>query len=734
MLAGRRVEGIDAGFRRLALDGGETLEYDRVVLATGSRPLMPPLPGIELPGVIPFRDPAHCEAIRVAAAAGARIAVIGGGLLGLEAAYGVASQGARVSVVHLMDRLMERQLDDGAAELLRPAMEGLGVEVLLGRQTERILGRERAEGLRFAGGEELPADLVVVSIGIRAEASLAASAGIETGRGIVVDDEMRTSAPGVWAVGECAEHRGTVYGLVAPIREQAAVAAGSLLGEEVGYAGSLQWAKLKVMGVDVVSIGVPEGAREAVVADVEAPAYRKLVLAGGRAVGAILLGDTRGSEDLLAAIVAGEEVADPLGRLAASAETSAVDLPDSAQICNCNGVCKGEIVAAVVEDGCATAREVMASTRAGTGCGSCKSTVIELVSQLNGGGAEEPAFLCPCRRQTREELAAVVRERGLTAVSEVTAACGTGRECGQCKPALAYLVSEVNANRHREERAARFINDRVHANIQNDGTFSVVPRMYGGVTTPAELRRIADAAERYQVRMVKVTGGQRIDLLGVDKADLPKIWEDIGMPSGHAYAKAVRTVKTCVGEEFCRFGLGASIDLGVRLEKEWEGLHTPAKVKSGVSGCPRNCAEATIKDIGVVAIEGGWQIKVGGAAGSCVREADLLVTVDTADEVVRTATVVLQYYRENADYKERLYDFVPRVGLEEIKRIVLDPDASAELLERFRIAKAAVSDPWLERDLPYHPRQFADLDEGATAGSVESPIDALVGPPAEGVR
>jgi nitrite reductase (NADH) large subunit len=733
-LLGHRVERIDAAFRRLSLGGGEEVEYDRLVLATGSQPLMPPLPGIDLSGVIPFRDPAHCDEIRAAAEAAARVVVIGGGLLGLEAAYGVASQGAKVTVVHLMDRLMERQLDDAAADLLRPALEELGVEVLLGRQTERILGRERAEGLRFAGGEEIPADLVVVSIGIRAEAALAASAGIETGRGIVVDDEMRTSAPDVWAVGECAEHRGVVYGLVAPIREQAAVAAGSLLGEGGAYEGSLQWAKLKVMGVDLVSIGVPEGGREAAVADAEAPSYRKLVLHEGRAAGAILLGDTRGTEDLLAAILAGEEVEDALARLAASAETSAADLPDSAQICNCNGVCKGEIVDAVVEDGCATAREVMATTRAGTGCGSCKSTVIELVSALSGDAAEEPAYLCPCRQQTREELAAVVRERGLTAVSEVADACGAGRECGQCKPALAYLVSEVNANRHREERDARYINDRVHANIQNDGTFSVVPRMYGGVTTPDELRRIADAAERYQVRMVKVTGGQRIDLLGVDKADLPKIWEDIGMPSGHAYAKAVRTVKTCVGEEFCRFGLGASIDLGVRLEKEWEGLHTPAKVKSGVSGCPRNCAEATIKDIGIVAIEGGWQIRVGGAAGSCVREADILATVETEDEVVRMATVVLQYYRENGDYKERLYDFVPRVGLEEIRRVVLDPGLSAELLERFRIAKAAVSDPWLERDTPYHPRQFADLNEEGPAESVETPIDALVGPPAGAAR
>ncbi|MGH2715928.1 MAG: nitrite reductase large subunit NirB, partial [Thermoleophilaceae bacterium] len=661
------------------------------------------------------------------------VAVIGGGLLGLEAAYGVASQGCPVTVVHLMDRLMERQLDALAAGLLRPAMEELGVDVLLERQTERVLGTERATGLRFADGEELEADLVVVSIGIRADTTLAREAGIEVGRGMLVDDALRTSAAGVWAVGECAEHRGMVYGLVAPIHEQAEAAADALLGRADGaaYAGSLQWAKLKVMGVDVVSIGRPEGFQEAVAADATAPAYRKLVLEDGRAAGAILLGDLRGTEDLLEGIRSAEEVGDPLSRLAAAAEATAADLPDSAQICNCNGVCKGDIVAAVREDGCATAREVMTRTRAGTGCGSCKATVRELVTLQTGGAADEPAFLCPCRRQTREELAAAIRERGLEAVSEVAAACGTGRECGACKPALAYLVSEVNANRHREERAARFINDRVHANIQKDGTFSVVPRMYGGVTTPDELRRIADAAERYGARMVKVTGGQRIDLLGVSKQDLPAIWRDLGMPSGHAYAKAIRTVKTCVGADFCRFGLGDSIALGVELERHWEGLHTPAKVKSGVSGCPRNCAEATVKDIGVVAVEGGWQIRVGGAAGATVREADALATVTTAEEVVRIATTLLQYYREHGEYKERLYDFVPRVGLDEIRRVVLDEHDGAALRERFRIAKAAVSDPWLERDAPYHPRQFRDLDEPAAP---QRPPVALVGPPPEGER
>ncbi|MBA3300697.1 MAG: NAD(P)/FAD-dependent oxidoreductase [Thermoleophilaceae bacterium] len=729
VLTGRRVQELDPDAATLVLDGGERRAFGRIALCTGSKPLMPPIPGLDKPGVIPFRGPEDCETIRAAAAGGARVAVIGGGLLGLEAAYGVASQGCPVTVVHLMDRLMERQLDDGAAAMLAPALEGLGVEVLLERMTEQVLGDTHVTGLRFAGGEELAADLVVVSVGIASDTTLASAAGLETGRGIVVDDSMRTSHERVVAVGECAEHRGTVYGLVAPIYDQAKVGADTLLAGEAGlgaaYEGSLQWAKLKVMGVDLVSIGVPQGPQEAVAADARAPSYRKLVIEDGRCAGAILLGDTRGTEALLDAIRSGAEVEDPLERLGEAAHATAAELPDSAQVCDCNGVCKGELVGAVTEQGCGSAREVMALTRAGTGCGSCKPMVKEVVSFATGGAAEEPAYLCPCMRQTREQLALRIRADEHESVSEVAAACGTGRECGQCKPALAYLVSEINANRHREERQARFINDRVHANIQNDGTFSVVPRMYGGVTTPDQLRKIADAAEKYDARMVKVTGGQRIDLLGVKKEDLPDIWRDIGMPSGHAYAKAIRTVKTCVGTDFCRFGLGDSIDLGVRMEREWEGLHTPAKVKSGVSGCPRNCAEATVKDIGAVAVEGGWQIRLAGAAGGTVREADVLATVESADEVLRLTTVLLQYYREHGEYKERMYDFVPRVGLEELRAIVEDPDQGAALLERFRIAKAAATDPWLERDEPYHPRQFTDLGE---------PELELVGPPEGGGR
>jgi nitrite reductase (NADH) large subunit len=720
---GRRAMALDPDAGTCTLDDGELLRFERCVLATGSDPLMPPLPGIEREGVHPFRGPEDCAAILDAAARAERAVVVGGGLLGLEAAYGLAARGCRVTVVHLMERLMERQLDPGGAALLAPAMEGLGVEVMLERSTEELLGNGRVEGMRFAGGEELECDLVVVSIGIRPRTDLAAAAGLRVERGIVVDDRMTTSHPRVLAVGECAEHRGVVYGIVAPIHDQAAVAAAALTGEEAVYEGSVPAATLKVMGVDVVSAGAAEGDRGVVAADGDS--YRKLVVEDGRAAGAVLVGDTRGAELLVDAVRSGREVDDPLGLLQEASQASAADLPDSAQVCNCNGVCKAEIVGAIRERDLGSTAEVVAATRAGSGCGSCKPVVSELLKLERGGALEEPTYLCPCRRQTREELAALCRERELDSVSALAEACGAGRDCGACKPGLAYLVSEVCGNRHREERHARFINDRVHANIQRDGTFSVVPRIRGGVTSPQELRRIADVAERHQVPMVKITGGQRIDLLGVRKEQLPAIWEELGMPSGHAYAKAVRTVKTCVGTDFCRFGLGDAIALGIEFERRMEGLYTPHKVKSAVAGCPRNCSEAYVKDIGIVAVEGGWEVYVGGASGSTVRKGDLLATVTEDEEALRVGLTFLQHYREEAEYLERTYAYLERAGIDAVREAVLDPDESARLLERYAIAKAAADpDPWRERKDPVHPKQFAELDSEP----------ALAGPPPGGAR
>ncbi|HWI22789.1 MAG TPA: nitrite reductase large subunit NirB [Baekduia sp.] len=713
VLLDTRIAALDLDAGTAATAAGATLVYDRVVLCTGSDALVPPIPGIDAAGVHVFRGPEDCAAIVAATSSSRRAVVIGGGLLGLEAAHALATLGVPVSVVHLMDRLMERQLDGPAAALLAPAMADLGVEVLLEHATDTVLRGADGEvtGLRFSSGVELACDLIVVAVGIRAQVGLARDSGLAVERGIVVDDRLVTSHERALAVGECAQHRGVVHGIVAPIHDQAAVAAQTVLGVDADYAGSIPSAKLKVMGVDLVTAGAAEGEHAVVVADAAAGTYRKLILSEGRVAGTVLLGDTRGAELLLDAVRVGAVAEDPLALLADASKATAAELPDGAQVCNCNGVCKGDIVSAIREQELGSTQEVVAVTRAGAGCGSCKPIVAELLAIERGGAAEEATYLCPCRKQTREQLAAIVRTEGLESVSELGAACGAGHDCGACKPGLSYLVSEICGNRHREERHARYINDRVHANIQNDGTFSVVPRIRGGVTSAAELRRIADVVDKYEIPMVKVTGGQRIDLLGIRKEQLPAVWEDLGMPSGHAYAKAVRTVKTCVGSQFCRFGLGDAIEVGVDLESEMEGLYTPHKVKAAVVGCPRNCAEAYVKDIGLVAVEGGWEIYVGGAAGATVRKGDLLATVQTAADAKRLALAFLQHYREQAEYLERTYTYLERVGLAAVQEAVLDEELQAELLERYRIAKSAADpDPWRERYAPVTPKQFSALD------------------------
>ncbi len=715
---GLRVVALDpqAGTATCDDDERRVLGFDRVVLCTGSDALVPPFEGADAHGVHVFRDPADCAAILAAAPTARRAVVIGGGLLGLEAAHALAQLQCPTTVVHLVDRLMERQLDAPAAAMLVPAIEALGVDVRLQHATSAILrGPDGSvSGLAFADGSQLDCDLVVIAVGIRPQVDLARATGLDIERGIVVDDRMVSSHRNVLAVGECAQHRGVVHGIVAPIHDQARVAAQTLVSPDADaeYEGSIPTAKLKVMGVDLVTAGAAEGEREVVVADAAAGTYRKLVTAtDGRVLGAVLLGDARGAELLIDAVRTQATTDDPLGLLAEASQATAAELPDSAQVCNCNGVCKGEIVGAIRERGLGSTQEVVSVTRAGAGCGSCKPVVAELLQIERAGAAEEPAYLCPCRRQTREELAAIVRDKEIASVGELSSACGAGRDCGACKPGLAYLVSERQAGRFREERHARFINDRVHANIQNDGTFSVVPRIRGGVVTPDELRRIADVADRYELPMVKITGGQRIDLLGARKEQLPAIWEDLGMPSGYAYAKAVRTVKTCVGTQFCRFGLGDAITVGIDLEREMEGLHTPHKVKAAVAGCPRNCSEAYVKDIGLVAVDGGWEVYVGGASGASVRKGDLLARVDTEVEASRIALAFLQHYREHGEHLERTYGYLERVGIDAVREAVLEPEARAALLERFAIAKAACDpDPWRERAAPVHARQFAELD------------------------
>jgi nitrite reductase (NADH) large subunit len=729
--AGVRVTRIDRDQRLVHGTDGSVEPYDQLVIATGSSPFVPPLEGLVTDtgrfrhGVFVFRTLDDCSAIREYAVNARRAAVIGGGLLGLEAARGLLQLDVEVHVVHLMRHLMEVQLDEPSGALLVGAMDRLGVRTHLGRRTSAVLGDDQITGVMFDDGTRLECDMVVISAGIRPNVGLARDAGLTVERGIVVGDDLRcVNDAAVFAIGECAQHRGQVYGLVAPLWEQAQVLADRLTGRntDASYVGSRISTKLKVMGIDLATMGDKDAGPADEVVHYSEPSrgvYKKLVVRDGRLAGAIVLGDPdvapmiQQAFDRLVPVPENRaELLFPLMR--GEALPTAADLPEDAQICNCNGVTKGRLRTAIAE-GCRSLRALCDATRAGTGCGSCKPQVEQVLVALAGDGLkDDPAahYYVPGVPLRKPELVAEIRERNLRSVSAVFDALAGGREDPKSKAGLASLLKTIWAGHYDDERDARFINDRVHANIQRDGTFSVVPRIYGGVTSPAQLRRIADVADRHNVPMVKITGGQRIDLLGIPKEKLPEVWRELGMPSGHAYAKAFRTCKTCVGSEFCRYGVGDSTTLGIKIEQRFQGLESPHKMKLATAGCPRNCSEATTKDLGAVAIDGGrWEIYIGGAAGSKVRKGDLLCTVDTQDDVLRVMGRFMQYYREHARYLERTYDFAERVGIAEIRRLLVD-DAEglcASLDAAVQAAVDAFVDPWQEAGAPIHPLQFTSV-------------------------
>jgi nitrite reductase (NADH) large subunit len=648
--------------------------------------------------------------------------VIGGGLLGLEAARGLQLQGAEVTVVHLMKSLMERQLDATGGEYLKRKIEDLGVNFLLAHNTTAILGNGCVEGISFLNGYRMEADLVVIAVGIRPNVELGRAAGLTVNRAIVVNDYMETSDPAIFAVGECVEHNGVVYGLVAPLYEQGKVLAATITGNRgPRYEGSISEARLKIMGVDVFSAGLVQDEIAGVeCVRYEDPAlgiYKKLTLKDGRLAGVILMGDLTDSRRYMEWLRSGTDLTGKRRHLlfpepVPDHGVAVAEMPDSEIICGCNGVTKGAIITSIHQKGIRTLSQLKQCTRASTGCGSCTDLCTSLLKAVAPEFEEDKKkVLCECVPFTQDNLREIVRSQRLKSVQEILEVYGNGIGCEVCKPALSYMVDMTWCGEHQEDRSARFINDRVHANIQNDGTFSVVPRIRGGVTSPAELRRIADVAEKYSVRMVKITGSQRIDLLGVAKEDLPGIWADLGMPSGQAYTKGVRMVKTCVGTEFCRFGTQDAISAGIELERSLENLYTPHKTKMGAVGCPRNCAEATVKDIGLVGQEGGWQVVVGGAAGKSVRKADLLISVQTTEQALESAFLFFQYYREHANYLERTYDFVERFGIEKIRRetVYAPRPAQEALLARLARSKALAKDAWLEREEPVHPTQFVQI-------------------------
>ncbi len=720
LITGVAAVGIDRVAREVELADGRRVPYDRLVIATGSRPFILPVPGNDLEGVIGFRDIADVETMIEAAKRYRHAVVIGGGLLGLEAANGLMKNGMDVTVVHLMDTLMERQLDRTAGEMLRKSLEERGMKFVMPAETTELVddGNGRVKALRTKDGQEIPADLVVMAAGIKPNITLAREAGIHCERGIIVNDYMMTYDPRIYAVGECVQHRGATYGLVAPLYEQARVLANHLGGRGwMTYEGSVTSTKLKVTGIDLFSagdfLGRP-GSDEIVMHDPAGGTYKKLVLDGNRLTGAVLYGDTVDGSWYFQLIREGTDISDIRGRLilgqahlgdSGHGGDSAADMPDSMEVCGCNGVTKGEIVTAIKEQGLFTLEDVRAVTKASASCGSCTGLVEQILASVLGGDysaapSEKP--MCGCTDYTHDQVRAAIRENGLKGIAEVMNFLEWRNPdgCASCRPALNYYLLCQWPGEYEDERASRFVNERLHGNIQKDGTYSVVPRMWGGLTSPKELRAIADVVEKYDIPEVKVTGGQRIDLFGVKKEDLPAVWRDLnaaGMVSGHAYGKALRTVKTCAGANWCRFGTQDSTGLGVKLEKMTWGSWMPHKFKFGVSGCPRNCAEATIKDFGVVCVDSGYELHVGGNGGIKVRVTDLIAKVETEEEVLEWAGAFIQLYREEARYLERTAPWIERVGLSHVKEKLEDEKERKALYDRFLFSQQfAQKDPWAE--------------------------------------
>ena len=731
--SGAPVTDIDRAAKTVRSSAGVHVHYDYLLIATGSRAFIPPVEGMTGPdgklrdGVFAFRTLDDCDGIIAHAKKSTQAAVIGGGLLGLEAARGLINHGCAVHVIHIGNHLMEQQLDGPAGNMLRASMEAMGVTVHLKKATTAVThDGEKITGLAFKDGTTLDCDMVVVSAGIRPNAEIGMRAGLTVERAIVVDDKMRSVDDStVYVVGECAQHRGRVYGLVAPLWDQAKVFAENITGRnrDAAYHGSKLATKLKVMGVEVAAMGITEPVeeRDEVVQFTEPKrgTYKKLIVRDGRLVGGILMGDISKAAYLMQAFDRDtplpEERLSLLFDIGAPAEKVTLDeMPDEAQVCNCNGVTKGAI-GACVSGGMKSASAVMKATRGGMGCGSCKGLISELVEFYAGGDVEEDPsihYYVPGVPLPTDELIDAIKINGLKSVSSVFKVLAGGKEDPGSKPGLAVLLSMIWKGEYEDERDAKFINDRMHGNIQKDGTFSVIPEMPGGVCTPDELKRIADVAVKYNVPLVKLTGGQRIDLVGVPRDDLPGVWRDLGMPAGHAWGKSYRTCKSCIGTDYCRFGLGDSMALATKIENRFRGIDSPGKLKLATAGCPRNCSEAYVKDIGAVAIgDGKWEIYIGGAAGAHIRKGDLLCVVGSHDEALSVMGRFIQYYRETAKWKERTYAYVERVGMAKLKSIVVDDSEGigARLDQSIQELIDAYVDPWLERDAPATSHQFSSL-------------------------
>lgn len=709
LINGDKVVEINKEEKYVKTEQGIQVDYDKCIVATGSNSFILPINGSRLDGVIGWRTIEDTKKMIEMAKTKKKAIVIGGGLLGLECARGLLDQGMEVTVVHLAEWLMEMQLDKKAGELLKEDLMAQGMKFELQASTQEILGDQHVEAIQLSDGRILEADMVVMAVGIRPITKEARAAGLEIGRGIIVDDFMRTSDPNIFAVGECCEHNSKVYGLVAPLYEQGKVLADYLTGNETeGYKGSTTFTSLKVSGCDLFSAGIihtSESIKGIETFNSVDNVYKKIFVEDSKIVGAVLYGETADGNRYYNMMKKDETIEEytlvsllhKVGEGDAAFNVGEMD--DEETICGCNGISKGTIVQAIKEEGLTSVSEVTKMTKAGNSCGKCKGQIGELLEYTLGDSFEvnKPEGICGCTSLTRDQIVTQIRAKGLKTSKEVRHVLDFEDKdgCPKCRPALNYYLNMIFPNEHQDEKESRFANERYHANIQNDGTFSVIPQMQGGVTNADQLIRLGEVAKKYDVPLVKITGAQRIGLYGVKKEELPEIWEALNMRSASAYGKKTRSVKSCVGKEFCRFGTQYTTTLGIKLEKTFEYIDTPHKFKMGVSGCPRSCVESGVKDFGVIGVENGFQIYIGGNGGTEVVPATLLTTVQTEDEVIKLCGALMQYYRETGIYAERTAPWLNRMGFENVKEVLLDPEKQEALYNRIMEAKRAVSEePW----------------------------------------
>jgi nitrite reductase (NADH) large subunit len=712
---GDKVISIDKQNKTIKSESGKEESYDKLLIATGSNAFVPPTPGSDLKNVIAFRTKKDVDTIINTISHDKTAVVVGGGLLGLEAAYGIAKHGIKTILVHRSSNLMSQQLDAQAGKLLQKNLERYGIEFKLNTTVERIDGSTEVETVSFSDNHIVESNLVVFATGIVPNTQLAEEAGLDTKKGILVNDFLQTSDENIFAIGECVEHNGNTYGLVAPLYEQAKVCAKKLADTNTdGYSGSTLSTRLKISGVDLFSAGDylgDETTEELILLDEKVGVYKKLVIYDNKIIGIVLYGDTMDASWYLKLLKEHTDISDLrtkilFGKMALGDSghggNDVNSISDDEEVCGCNGVCKGDVVSAIKERDLKSLGEVKSCTKAGASCGSCIGLVEQIL--VNTLGDEYNAVeegICGCTTLGHKDIKAGIDEGEFETVYDVFKKLNWKTEdgCAKCRPAVNYyLLAKYNDDKYMNDKRSALVNDRNFANIQKDGTYSVVPRIWGGLTTPQELKDIADIAVKYEVPTIKFTGGQRLDMFGVTKEQLAPMWKDLndsGFVSGQAYAKGLRTVKTCVGNTYCRFGTQDSMGMGVKLEKLTWGSWTPHKYKIAVSGCPRNCAEATIKDFGVIAVDSGWEIHIAGNGGIKVRVTDLLCKVETDEELFEYTKGFMQFYREDAYYLERTAHWIERVGLEYIKKVMLNDEKRKYYAQRFdESQKSAQVDPW----------------------------------------